>query len=90
MWHEIHEVYYGDDDEIEGWTVNPIAPRGDSPLELVEDLDHIKAAIKQPILDLEELERAMASNRKKAGRRGDSYSQGPYVEPGGGISRVPW
>ena len=39
FWFHIHEVYYSDDGEIEGWTQNPKIPVGES----AEDLKEFKA-----------------------------------------------
>jgi len=48
--YQIHEVYYGDDGKIEGWTEDPISPYGDTPEELREDIRYQLNAFRKPIL----------------------------------------
>lgn len=49
--YEIHEVYYSDDGEIDGWTENPVKPFGESGFELREDIRHFLEAFRHPILE---------------------------------------
>lgn len=45
----IHEVYY-EDDEIIGWTEEPVHPQGETPKELREELKMFQRAFDKPIL----------------------------------------
>lgn len=53
--YEIHEVYYDDDGTIESWTEQPIAPFGESFLELQNDLNYMAKATQKPILEEKEI-----------------------------------
>lgn len=48
-----HEVYYREDDSIEGWTEDPCAPMGETFDELSNDLARMLAAMTRPVLDNE-------------------------------------
>ena len=50
----IHEVYYGPDGKIEGWTVEPVLPCGEDVDELREDIFYFLQAFRQPVLELRE------------------------------------
>jgi hypothetical protein len=47
----IHEVYYNENDKVEAWTENPIAPTETTIKELQQTLERMKLALKKPILD---------------------------------------
>lgn len=49
--YRIHEVYYGDDGSIDGWTVEPVQPLGESLSELREDIRYFLAAFRKPVLE---------------------------------------
>ena len=53
-WFEIHEVYYDDNDEVEGYTKDAIAPGGHSIEELRRELERMLACLDKPVLDYEE------------------------------------
>ena len=55
-WYAIHEVYYNDDFEITAVSVDPIAPVGDSEVELRKDLEMMKLAFLKPVLDHDKIE----------------------------------
>ncbi len=48
---QIHEVYYSDAGGIEGWTEHPVAPGGESPTELREDIRWFLQAFRRPVLE---------------------------------------
>ena len=48
--HAIHEVYYGDGVEPEGWTATPVAPCGDDLNEVRSTLQHMHRALDEPVL----------------------------------------
>ena len=48
---QIHEIYYNDNNEIEGWTESPVAPMGESMAELREDLQHFVEALEKPVFE---------------------------------------
>ena len=48
--YQIHEVYYDDNDKIEGWTESAMEPFGETPSELREDIKHFIKAFQKPIL----------------------------------------
>ena len=50
FWFHIHEVYYSDDGEIEGWTQNPKIPVGDSAEDLKGEIELIIEAFNRPVL----------------------------------------
>jgi hypothetical protein len=54
-WYEIHECFYDSkQDEIPtSWTVNAIAPVGETPEGLVLTLQRMMDAVKKPILAIE-------------------------------------
>jgi hypothetical protein len=49
--YRIHEVYYDDDGSIDGWTVEPVQPLGESLSELREDIRYFLAAFRSPVLE---------------------------------------
>jgi len=49
--YSIHEVYYNDNDQVEAWTENPIAPTAENMKELKQTLERMALAAKKPILD---------------------------------------
>ncbi len=54
QYYEIHECYYDDDGNVNGWTENAICPYGDTPEELESVLKMMGEAFSKPILDYEE------------------------------------
>lgn len=50
-WYAVHEVYYDDSGRARSCTVNPVAPIGETPEELLEELSRYVAALGQPVLD---------------------------------------
>ncbi len=48
--YQIHEVYYDEQGNIEGWTESPISPFGATPEELREDIRYQLNAFRKPIL----------------------------------------
>jgi hypothetical protein len=46
----IHEVFYRAVGSIEGWTEEPVFPRGDTIAELREDLARYSRALSEPVL----------------------------------------
>jgi hypothetical protein len=52
VFYDLHEVYYTDEGAIEGWTANPVAPHGESPAELREDVRWFLQAFRRPILEV--------------------------------------
>lgn len=52
--YQIHEVYYGEDREIERWTEDPVEPLGETAAELREDIKYFLQAFRLPILEEEE------------------------------------
>ena len=54
--YELHEVYYTDEGAIEGWTVDPVAPHGESSVELREDVRWFLQAFRRPILEARSVE----------------------------------
>lgn len=49
--YKIHEVYYGDDDKVAGWTEEGIAPQGATEEELKTELNQMLEAFNKPTLD---------------------------------------
>ncbi|MCL1919215.1 MAG: hypothetical protein FWG14_13145 [Peptococcaceae bacterium] len=51
----IFEAYFRDDGGLEGFSENPVSPRGDTLNELIEDLvDRYSKSIDKPILEWKE------------------------------------
>lgn len=48
---QIHEVYYDDARKIDGWTVGPVEPSGESIAELREDIRHFQSAFRKEVLE---------------------------------------
>jgi hypothetical protein len=51
MW-AVHEVYYNEDGTIKTWTVNSVAPSGESWDELHRDSANYSRALMQPPIDI--------------------------------------
>lgn len=49
--YSIHEVYYNDNDKVEAWTENPIAPAAENIKEMKQTLARMALAAQKPILD---------------------------------------
>ena len=60
--YQLYEVYYDDDGKIEGMTENALQPYGESVEELQNDLEYMMEALKQPVLDMKELEKQFKEN----------------------------
>ena len=64
--YRIHEVYYNDNGEIEGFIEDPVHASGESFEELLSDLDMmIKDAKNLPTLSLKELNRQFKETESK-------------------------
>lgn len=63
-YYQIHEVYYNDGREIDSWTVDAVAPHGETLEELINDIEWFKKATEQPVLDEVELETMIAERKK--------------------------
>lgn len=50
---EIHEVFYDANGKPDGWTVDPVAPQGESVEELAQELRMMLKATEQPVLDFD-------------------------------------
>ncbi len=48
--YHIHEVYYDDENIIEGWTQSPVEPIGESLVELRNDIQYFSKAFQKPAL----------------------------------------
>ena len=59
---QLYEVYYDDDGKIKGMTENPMKPYGESVEELQNDLEYMMEDLKQPVLDMKELEKHFEEN----------------------------
>ena len=53
---EIHEVYYDEKGEIEGWTENAVKPIGMDVEEVKNNLDKMLQACEKPVLEESKLE----------------------------------
>jgi len=51
---EIHEVYYDDNDKVDGYTKNAIAPGGNTVEELRAELQRMLDCLNKPVLEYEE------------------------------------
>lgn len=49
-WFSIHEVYYDDAGQPNGYTQEPVEPFGETLLELADDLDRFQVALSKPVL----------------------------------------
>ena len=61
----VHEVFYGDDGRITGYTEEPVYPTAESPEELVEEFERYRRALGEPVLDYD-AEEAEAARRRLA------------------------
>ena len=52
--YHVHEVYYRDDGNIDGWTQESVAPMGETAEELREDIRYFLRAFRSPILEEQE------------------------------------
>jgi hypothetical protein len=48
--YQIYEVYYDDENKIEGWTQSPVGPTGESLAELRNDIQYFIKAFQKPVL----------------------------------------
>jgi len=53
-WFEIHEVYYDDNDEVDGYTKNAIAPGGNTIDELRTELERMLKCLDKSVLEYQE------------------------------------
>lgn len=53
-WYEIREVYYGDDEQVQGWTQNPIPVCGESVDEVRECLERMLESLDKPVIEIGE------------------------------------
>jgi len=53
IWLAIHEVFYDDDGEVDGWTKDAVTVGGNSKEELLKVLENMTAAAEKPVLDYE-------------------------------------
>jgi hypothetical protein len=60
--YQLYEVYYDDDGKIEDMTEDSMHPYGESVEELQNDLEYMMEALKQPVLDMKELEKHFEQN----------------------------
>ncbi|MBI2009336.1 hypothetical protein HYS84_02900 [Candidatus Saccharibacteria bacterium] len=63
----VHEVYYDEKGNIEGWTEDPINVVGDNKTEVTMIIQHISADTKRPILKESELEKNLSKFGKNWG-----------------------
>lgn len=56
VFYMVHEVFYRDDGGIEGWTVEPVTPGGETLAELREDVRHFLHACRRPVLEEQEVD----------------------------------
>lgn len=54
---QVHEVFYDDQGNIQGWSAEEVAALGSNPTELRSDLGMMLQALDRPILDAKELEK---------------------------------
>jgi hypothetical protein len=54
--YELHEVYYTDEEAIQGWTADAVTPHGESFAELREDVRWFLQAFRRPILEARSVE----------------------------------
>ena len=64
--HVVVEAYYDDAGKLNGWT-DRVAPLGETPEELAQDLELMMLARDQPVLVLHELERISTARRQPLG-----------------------
>lgn len=48
--YSIHEVYYNDDGSVKMWSVDPIHPGGETPQDLIGDVELMYGAFEKSIL----------------------------------------
>jgi hypothetical protein len=54
--YEVHEVYYDENNQIRGFSKDAIAPFGETPEEVADDLAKMVASFSKGVLDLDTLE----------------------------------
>lgn len=50
IFHEIHECFYNDNDGLIYMSIDPVAPFGDTTIDLSWDLDKMSLALNKPVL----------------------------------------
>lgn len=56
VWYGLHEVYYDEEHNPDGFSEKPIDPRGTTVEELRGDIDLMLQAFNRPVLDYGELD----------------------------------
>jgi hypothetical protein len=62
--YQIHEVYYNDQGEPDAFTVDAVAPLGETPEELKADLQAMLRALDAPVLEYAVLDEATKATRR--------------------------
>ena len=61
----IHEVFYDENNKIDGWSADPVGIIENTKEELLQTLEWIKAGIEKPFLILTDLEKEINTNVKR-------------------------
>jgi hypothetical protein len=69
IWFGIHEVYYDESGEPEGWTETPDGPHGETVEQLVADLARMIEASGRPVLEYEDGKAVTRKARSEEDRR---------------------
>ena len=75
--YHVHEVYYRDDGNIEGWTQESVTPMGETAEELREDIRYFLHAFRRPILEEKETDEG---STLISDHTGDAINDGHYFE----------
>jgi hypothetical protein len=71
----IREVFYTEDGEILGCTENPVEPFGRTLEELAQSIEDFQAALKLPVLTMEDMPKLPTSPKKRSPSRTISSEQ---------------
>jgi hypothetical protein len=63
----VHQVFYGDDGRITGYTQDPVFPGAGTLEELAAELRRCEAALNEPLLDYAELQSEAERRRQTTG-----------------------
>lgn len=63
----VHEVFYGDDGRVVGFTQEPVFPRADSLDHLIAECERYRRAFSEPVLNYTDLESRSAEERRRQG-----------------------
>ena len=63
----VHEVFYGEDRHIVGYSQDPVFPRGESAGDLAADMRRYAAALDEPPLEYAQLESEAEKRRQTTG-----------------------